>query len=167
MSERVKVFCKVSCPFLCPDFYSYGIFVYSLVRLYPGTTLSEPGPCHQSWYYTIFIVYSGMTTIHLSQPTHVNKARFRYFSQKITAELEWVLGTQIFLRGSSQAWRPVARSCLHILITYFSSAHNIIVFHCWSSEIIVAWNPSSAQPALTVWHQAIYWKLFQSQFSHL
>lgn len=79
MSKGVKVFCKVSCPFPCPDFYSYGIFVYSLVWLYAGTTLSEPGPCHQSWDSTVFNVYSGITTIHLSQPTHVNIDRSSTF----------------------------------------------------------------------------------------
>lgn len=132
-------------------------FLYGLVWLYSGTTqLSEAlviilgviqharsallGPNHQSFCW----------------PTLWTQPSSGPFSER-TAESEGGFITQKFQRGSCQA-------CLHILTTYVSSVHNIIVFHCQSSDFSVSWGASPPQPMLAVWPWEIRWNSLSPSF---
>lgn len=143
---------KSNGPFQCLSLYSYGISVFGLFWLYPEITSFDPGACPKSWCYIIVSVHSGLVSIHLPQPTQVNMAWFKYFSQMRIAELPvWV--PQMFLRASYWALRLAARPCLCILITYLSSVNCIIQVFSYNliSAIISLkfWSPYA-------WHRAVW-----------
>lgn len=130
--------------------YGWSNSAFSLLWLHSGTTSSEPSDNHQSLYYTIVNVTLGCGWAETTRawalcttawPPQANTAWFKYFLEMKTAELEWELVTCLFLGVSYVALRLAAKPCPYILVTYFSSCHNILLF--WSSEVVAAWGLTS------------------------
>lgn len=143
--------------------FIWHLCVYRLIRVYSGTILSVPGSCHPSWYCIIFCVHLGMIPIHLSLPMETQPGSGTFLKEVciIRMSVSYLDVSENKLSGPQFSFNTLPMGFNNILFIWSP----YVMFHCWSSEVIAAWDPSSTYASCVTLGKLL--NLLQPQLPHL